>query len=131
MPIYQDDLPPGASAYSAGAAARTGAQPVPTVAAARATGLPTAALFQPAQPVPAPVNVPAQPQTALERITALGERATTGLQNLLGITPKQVQPTAAIDASSQMEKQLDDLQKRSTTTVFQMRAKAANAGSSY
>lgn len=96
--------------------------PVPSVAAARATGLPIVNLFRPAtQPIAPPVTV-AAPMTALDRAKDFTNRARAGLANLLGMAPVAPTPVAQpLSQTNVLEKQLDDLQKRSTMNVFQMR----------
>lgn len=101
--------------------------PVPTVAAARATGMPISSIFRPAVAAPAPLT-PAAPLTPLQRIQRFSTRAQAGMQKLFGLTGDAAgnAPTPApLSNPDVLKQQLDDLQKRSTTNVFQMRKTAA------
>lgn len=100
-------------------AAPAAPQPSPTVGAFRASGLQDVGTFLSPKPSPtAPVTTPAP---ANSMTSGWVNRATTGLLGLVGITPSAattpITAKAPVESrTSQLEKNLDDLEKRSTAT---------------
>lgn len=93
-------------------------RPSPTVGAFRASGLPDVGSFL--SPTPSPA-APAVTPTPAPLTTNWLNRAATGLLGLVGITPSAattpITAKAPVESrTTQLEKNLDDLEKRSTTT---------------
>lgn len=133
------DLPPGVPPQAAGAMTssqgtydasgkriatftKTGdlpaPRPSPTVGAFRASGLPDVGQFLSPTPTPvAPATTTPTPAPHTDWIN----RAASGLLGLVGITPSAattpITAKAPVESrTTQLEKSLDDLEKRSTTT---------------
>jgi hypothetical protein len=93
-------------------------RPSPTVGAFRASGLPDVGQFL--SPTPSPA-APVAPTPIPSMTTGWLNRATTGLLGLVGITPSTattpITAKAPVESrTTQLEKNLDDLEKRSTST---------------
>jgi hypothetical protein len=112
----ENDSPPGAPAYASGPLA---VKPVPTAAAFRASGQSDLGNYlsppvQQVRPVVPLATNTAPPLTFGERAASLLDRATSGIQDLLGITPKPTPPIVATSKTAALETDLNDLEKRST-----------------